>query len=104
MLYGLKVHTIEKIKKIFSQYNQIKKVIIYGSRAKGNYEIGSDIDLTITGDNINLSLLYKIEDDLDELCLPYTFDVSIYNHIKNKNLLEHINRAGMEFYSRKRSA
>ena len=98
MLYGLKTHIIEKIKIVFVEYPEIDKVILYGSRAMGNFKIGSDIDLTITGDNIDLSLLHKVENELDDLLLPYTFDVSVFDHIKNENLLDHIDRIGVEFY------
>jgi len=98
MLYGLKTHIIEKIQDVFVEYPEIDKVILYGSRAMGNFKIGSDIDLTLTGDNIDLSLLHKIESELDDLLLPYTFDISIFDHIKNKNLLDHIDRIGVEFY------
>jgi len=61
MPYGLKPHIIEKIKNIFVNYPQVEKVILYGSRAKGNYKTGSDIDLTVLGNDINLTLLHKIE-------------------------------------------
>ena len=98
MRYGLKSHIVEKIKVVFAKYPQIEKVILYGSRAKGNYKIGSDIDITIISKSISLSVLHKIEDDLDDLLLPYIFDISIYSHIKNKDLLNHINRIGVEFY------
>lgn len=98
MPYGLKPHIISKIKTIFINYPQIDKVVLYGSRAKGNYEIGSDIDLTIIGNSIKLSVINKIENELDDLLLPYTIDISIFNHIKNENLLDHINKVGKDFY------
>ena len=98
MSFGLKISVVEKIKAIFAEYPQIEKVILYGSRAKGNYKKGSDIDLTIISEGMELSLLHEIENKLDDLLLPYTFDISIYSHIKNKNLLDHINRIGINFY------
>ena len=98
MPYGLEPHIISKIKTIFINYPQIDKVVLYGSRAKGNYEIGSDIDLTVIGDNIGLSVINKIENELDDLLLPYTIDISIFSHIKNEKLLDHINRVGKDFY------
>ncbi len=100
MKYGLKEETIEKIQKVFSAFPQVDKVILYGSRAKGNYKNGSDIDLTFKGDSLNLSVLNTISLQLDDLYLPYTFDLSIYKYIDNKELLEHIDRIGIEFYKR----
>lgn len=98
MLYGLNSHIIERIQAVFVKYSEIDKVILYGSRAIGNYKIGSDIDLTIVGNDIDLLLLHKIENELEELLLPYKFDISIINHIRNENLLDHIDRIGVEFY------
>ena len=55
MQYGLKKYIVEDIRNVFNKYLQINEVVIYGSRAKGNYKIGSDIDLTIKGEGINLT-------------------------------------------------
>jgi len=99
-MYGLEEDTISKINGVFSEYSQIEKVILYGSRAKGNYHNGSDIDITLKGQNLTLSnSVYPIAEELDELYLPYMFDISIFSHIKDKNLIEHINRVGMVFYT-----
>ena len=99
-MYGLEENTISKIKKVFSKFPQIEKVILYGSRAKGNFHTGSDIDITLTGKNLTLSnSVYPITEDLDELYLPYMFDISIFSHIQDKNLIDHINRVGKVFYT-----
>lgn len=101
MKYGLKDDVIEKINKVFSNYPKIEKVILYGSRAKGNYKNGSDIDLTLIGKDLNIQDLNMIDLDLDELYLPYMFDISIYNNLENQDLIEHIRRVGCEFYAKK---
>ncbi|MFO7646380.1 MAG: nucleotidyltransferase domain-containing protein [Desulfosarcina sp.] len=72
MPYGLEKETLEKIIGIFAQYGAVQEAIIYGSRAKGNHKPGSDIDLTLKGDDLNLKILNQISLDLDELLLPYT--------------------------------
>ncbi len=97
--FGLNQQTIQKITDVFLQYKSIKKVIIYGSRAKGTHKIGSDIDLTLKGD-ISLSLLLKIENDIDDLLLPYKVDLSIYDQIDNSSVREHIDRIGEVFFER----
>ena len=97
-MYGLKDKHIKAIKAIFSKYPQIEKAILYGSRAKGNYCKGSDIDLTIIGEKLNLSILFIIETELDDLLLPYKIDLSIFHQIENTDLLEHIQRVGKVFY------
>lgn len=97
---GLTKEDVDKIKAVFSKYPQIEKVLIYGSRAMGNYKPASDIDLTLIGRNIDLSLKLKIEFELDDLMLPYKFDISIFDKITNPEFIDHINRVGMEFYQR----
>jgi predicted nucleotidyltransferase len=94
---GLKSNEIEKIQMIFKNHSEIEKVIIYGSRAKGNYKPYSDIDISLLG-NINLTLQNKIELELDDLLLPYKFDVSIFYKIENRELIDHINRIGKTIY------
>ena len=97
-MYGLNDNTIEELKNIFSKTIQIEKVLIYGSRAKGNFRKGSDIDLSFYGKNLTMDILFKIEEDIEELNLPYIFDLSIFSHIDNEDLTQHINRVGKIFY------
>ena len=97
---GLTQIDIDSIREVFSKYDQIDKVLIYGSRAMGNYKPASDIDLTLLGKKIDLNLQLKIELDLDDLMLPYKFDISVYNRITNPDFINHIDRVGKEFYSK----
>ena len=103
MKYGLKKETFKAINHAISKVRSIDKVILYGSRAKGNYRTGSDIDITLFGKNLTLNnSVYPLMDELDELYLPYTFDISIFEHIDNENLIKHINRVGKLFYEREK--
>lgn len=98
-LFGLNEKTIRQICDVFANYPQVEKAILYGSRAKGNYKTGSDIDLTLCGGaDLTLGILYKIMDDLDELLMPYTIDLSIFMQIKDPEVIEHIRRVGVTFY------
>jgi len=99
--YGLTENTIDKINRVLCRYPVINKAILYGSRAKGNYRNGSDIDLTLLGgDDLNLSILARILSEIDDLLLPYSFDISIYQDISDPDLLDHIERVGEIFYTR----
>ena len=100
MKFGLKEETIEKINGLFINFPQVEEVILYGSRAKGNYKTGSDIDLVLKGKNLDLSILYQITKKIDDLLLPYSFDISLFDQITNTNLLEHIRRVGKLFFDR----
>lgn len=97
---GLSTETISLINSVFSKYPVIKSAVLYGSRAKGNYKKGSDIDLTLYSDDVSHRLLVSILVDLDELLLPYMIDLSFYTQIDNENLKEHIDRVGVIFYER----
>lgn len=99
MSYGLSVNTISKIQKLFLEFPELRKALLYGSRAMGNYRNGSDIDLTLVG-NISMRDLSKIEWQLDDLMLPYMIDLSRIDDIKNPDLLDHIKRRGKIFYER----
>lgn len=98
MKFGLDEKFIEKLNDVFKHFDKIEEVIIYGSRAIGNYKIGSDIDLTIKGKDFNYEQLNKIIFQIDNLNSPYKFDISIYSELINKELIEHINRIGISFY------
>ncbi|PST83170.1 hypothetical protein C7T94_11260 [Pedobacter yulinensis] len=99
--FGLSKETIGKINGIFHKYPVIERILIYGCRAKGTFCPSSDIDLTLMGDQIDLSIQYAIENDLDDLLLPYKFDLSVFKKIDNPDFIEHINRVGKEFYLRR---
>jgi len=103
MMYGLSHATINEILGVFENYPDLQKVILYGSRARGNYGNGSDIDFTLIGEYLDLTTLHKIENDLDDLLLPYKMDVSLLKHIKNEGLIDHINEIGQVFYEKEKS-
>lgn len=77
----------------------MEKVILFGSRAKGCHHPGSDIDLTIVGDDITATERDRILLDLDDLFLPYTIDLNLFRQITSEDLREHIERVGVEFCS-----
>lgn len=98
MQYGLSDEVLAKINRVFSGHPEVVEVVIYGSRAKGNFKPGSDIDLTLKGECLELKLLNKVSLELDDLLLPYTFDLSLYEHLSNQDFLDHIKRVGRVFY------
>lgn len=97
-MYGLSSNDIEKIKSVFEKHQEIDKAILYGSRAKGNYREYSDIDISLIGNELNLSKLFEMEAELDDLLLPYKIDLSLFYSIENTDLLDHINRVGVDFF------
>jgi predicted nucleotidyltransferase len=97
---GLSDATMEQICATLAKFPQVEKGVLYGSRAKGNFKPGSDIDLTLRGDGLTLSLLGDIGMALDDLLLPYEIDLSIYEQLGHAELLAHIDRVGRVIYQR----
>ena len=95
---GLSEEDYQKIISVFVQFPQVEEVILYGSRAKGNYQTYSDIDITLKGSDLSLDIQHQIAIALDDLYLPYTFDLSILSAINNQELIDLINRVGILFY------
>lgn len=89
------VHAIQQTLRLFPS---ISEAILYGSRAKGNYRPGSDIDLTLKGNELSHRDLLNIELALDDLLLPYKIDLSLHHQLDNPQLIDHINRVGKSFY------
>lgn len=82
----------------FAKYPEVEEVIIYGSRAKGNYKKGSDIDLAIKGAKCSASLAWTLQSYINEdLPIPYMVDVIDYNSLDHRELKEHIDRVGVRF-------
>ncbi|KAE9536113.1 nucleotidyltransferase domain-containing protein [Ursidibacter arcticus] len=98
--FGLSPRSYEQISQILAKYPEVEQAIIYGSRAMGNYQEGSDIDLTLKGKNLTNLVASKIWRDLDDSYLPYLFDLSIYHQLTHSLLIEHIDREGKLFYKR----
>lgn len=96
MRFGLQEKTVEQIKHVFSRHPQIEQAILYGSRATGRYKNGSDIDITLKGEDLDLAVVNSIRNELDDLLLPYTFDISVLSQIGNADLLTHIETYGVD--------
>ena len=100
-MYGLSQIDIDLIISIIAEYPDIEKVLLYGSRAMHTHKRGSDIDFTLQGKNLKLNTLLALSAKLNDTNLPYIFDISLYHHIQNPELIDHIQRVGIEFYSKK---
>jgi predicted nucleotidyltransferase len=100
MKFGLDSATIHKINAVFAKYPEIEAVIIYGSRAKGNYREGSDIDITLKGENVSDKTRSNVWLDIDNLNTPYLFDISVFKGLDSQSLIEHIQRVGQILYKK----
>lgn len=99
--FGLLDEDMEAIAAVLSQEPKVEQAFIFGSRAKGNFRNGSDVDLALKGEELDFNTISRISYQLnEETTMPYQFDVLNYHTIKEPALIKHIDRAGIEFFRR----
>jgi predicted nucleotidyltransferase len=96
---GLLASQIESLRSVFARHPEIEEVVLFGSRAKGNHRPESDIDLAVRGIQDERQV-EALADELDDLPLPFLFDVKSLDAIRNPALLEHVRRVGRSIYAR----
>lgn len=99
MSFGLSEKTMALLKSVFKKYPAISQVKIYGSRAVGDYERGSDIDLVFFFDTKE-DLSSRLSRDLDELPTPYLFDVVNYDQLEAGYLKREIDQKARVLYKK----
>lgn len=102
--FGLPDTTLAVIRRILADFPAVEKAILYGSRAMGTHRPGSDIDLTLMGDQLEPGVLGEIAARLDESPIPYQVDMSLWKQLDHAGLREHIDRVGVVFYQRATAA
>jgi predicted nucleotidyltransferase len=101
MAFGLSDYTLETIRTILAQYSGIQSAVLYGSRAKGTYKTGSDIDISLyTDDTFTHTDLLHVMGDFDDSDMPYLADISDFRTLSNQNLKDHIRRVGKVLYEK----
>ncbi|WP_290555184.1 nucleotidyltransferase domain-containing protein [Alistipes sp.] len=103
MKYGLTDTAWEKLQNLFALHDKIRQVILYGSRAKGNYKPFSDVDIVLIGDELTQQDLNRIVLEVDDLLLPYQFDIAIFQNLTNPELIDHIRRRGIVIYDKSKT-
>lgn len=98
MRFGLSDTVIKELQDVFRRHANIEKVLIFGSRSKGNYRAGSDIDLALIGQNIDYRQILDIYTEIDDLELLYSIDLLDYQTKAGTPIGDHIDRVGQVFY------
>jgi len=103
MNFGLKQRDIDNIQNALIQFPEIEQALVFGSRAKGNSKPGSDVDLAVKGSEITPETITRLRSTLNDMPLPYFFDVIDYKGIENKDLTDHIDRVAKTIYCKHKS-
>jgi len=96
--YGIPVSDFNNVIAILKENTRIEQAILFGSRAKGTYSNGSDVDIALLGKDLKLGDILEASEDIEKLFLPWKFDLVIFSRIKEQALKEHINRVGIELF------
>lgn len=92
---GIRPQIIQEIKELAQKYG-IQKVILFGSRARGDYQKVSDIDLAVSGGNIAAFAL-DVEEETTTLL---KYDVVNLDGSVQKELLDVIEKEGVMLYEK----
>jgi type I restriction enzyme, S subunit len=100
MRFGLEEHIVDSLISVFEEHSKVDKAIVFGSRAKGNYRPDSDIDIAIKGQELTTDDIILMAVAFEAEGITYKIDLIDYNKIKEPDLKAHIDRVGIELYSR----
>lgn len=95
--YGLSQENGQRVIEVLSAFVEVREAVLFGSRAKGNYKPGSDIDIAVKG-SVEKDTLSKLLTTFEESLLPYFVDVVVYDRLQNEALREHIDRVGVSIF------
>ncbi len=99
MMFGLETHIIDMIRSEILKSNDVTDIIIFGSRAKGNFKKGSDIDIAVKGKNLSFEIVTQLKTKFNqEMLIPYHVDIVHYESISNIDLANHIDRVGCSIF------
>lgn len=98
--HGLPPATFTLINGVLTQFSEVERAVLFGSRAKGTHKPGSDIDLALTGETLDWRIIGRIYDELDDLFLPYSFSLIQLNGDTDTDVAAHIERVGITLYKR----
>ena len=100
-MYGLREKDLKEMEELFLSFNEIEKVILFGSRAMGNYKVASDVDLVLYGEKLSSRTVLRVSGILnDEKLIPLFFDVLNFNRVSNMELKKHIEEFGEVLFER----
>lgn len=99
--FGLRETDVDDVIAVLRNEKTIERAILFGSRAKGDFKNGSDVDIALQGKDVTNAIAARVGGLLnDETLMPYKFDVLNFNTIDNPDLIDHIQRVGVVLYTK----
>jgi len=98
--FGLSQQALDALRALFATCGPVRRAIVYGSRAKGNFREGSDIDIALDAPDLPFDALLRLSTQIDDLMLPWQVDLAVVSQIDNPDLLAHIDRVGKVLWQR----
>lgn len=98
LIFGLSPTIIADIQAVFAQFPEIEKVLIFGSRAKGTWKDGSDIDLAVIAPNLSDKAFTALWNAIDDLPVVFKIDCLHWDRTSNQTLKNKILKEGKIFY------
>ena len=97
---GLKERYREAILKVLSSNERVERAVLFGSRAMGTFTTTSDIDIALYGDKLTFSDYTRLATEMEYLTVPQRVDLLLYKNLKNDAVRDHVDKHGIEWYSR----
>jgi len=98
--FGLSQRALDALRALFASCEPVRRAIVYGSRAKGNFREGSDIDVALDAPDLSFDGFLRLKTLIDDLMLAWQVDLAVLSHIDNPDLLAHIARVGKVLWQR----
>lgn len=100
MKFGLPSQFLDLVISFGNTNPKVEQIIIFGSRATGQYRNGSDVDLALIGKQLTIDDIIQFERQLETLDILNKFEVLLYDNISSTELKEQIITLGIELYSK----
>ena len=101
MPFGISTSTITGITAIIAANSSVSRIVLFGSRAKGNPKPGSDIDIAVSGPGLSLQDFLDFSLQIDRMELAQKVDIIDFQKINDNDLIEHIRRIGVVLFENK---
>lgn len=96
--FGLSERIANSLRETFARYPQVRKAVMYGSRAAGNHRAYSDIDIAVIAPAMQAHDFSALWNELDDLPILFRLDVVHFDRVNNPRLRQNILNDGVDLY------